>query len=105
MYMFNGPSAFDANGPAGVKSGAFFKNVHFRILTFLDLNQEKLPKCILREQTCILFNNSSRIWFYQVTGLFIYSRNLEFYALSLSKVLKNFPIPGNKVGKIVQFMI
>ena len=50
MYMFKGYSAFDANGPAGVKSGALFKNVHFRILTFPDLNQEKLSKCIPCEQ-------------------------------------------------------
>ena len=37
--------------------------------------------------------------------IFIYSQNLELYALSLIKVLKIFPIKGNKVGEIVQFVI
>ena len=87
------------------KAAFFFEKCTFPYFYFPIFRQGNIPKYFHGEQTCILFNNSSRIWFYQVTGLFIYSRNLEFYALSLSKVLKNFPVPGNKVGKIVQFVI
>ncbi len=88
------------------KSGILFlKNVHFLIFTFRFSGRGNIPKYFHGEQTCILFNSGARIWFYQVSGLFIYSRDLEFYALSLSKVLKIFQYMGIKVGKIVQFVI